>query len=144
MYQQRLAILGRFAENLLSGVSRPYPPAHPRRNSVIVQHDRVGRTEEGEKPLQVSENPSGLLSIGAAAVSKVTQAAGTGLQEHICGPTRGSMRGLTTGLKTFSQGVGVAKNITFHLLETWRNLRLTAGQTQRLLAIHPRICFDTS
>ena len=46
--------------------------------------------------------------------------------------------------KAFPKGVGSAKNIAFRLLETWRNLRLAADQIQRLLAIHPRICFDTS
>jgi len=42
------------------------------------------------------------------------------------------------------KGLGSAKNLAFHLLEAWRNLRLSTDKVQQMLAFRPRIQFDTS
>lgn len=43
--------------------------------------------------------------------------------------------------KAFPDGVGSAKNIAFRLLETWRNLRVSANRIQQLLVARRRISF---
>lgn len=43
--------------------------------------------------------------------------------------------------KAFPAGVGSARNIAFRLLEAWRNLRLSADQIQRMLAVRRQIRF---
>jgi hypothetical protein len=46
--------------------------------------------------------------------------------------------------KAFPKGVGSAQNIAFHLLEAWRNLRLTTRQLEQLLLPRVQIRLDTS
>jgi hypothetical protein len=46
--------------------------------------------------------------------------------------------------KAFPAGVGSAKNIAFHLLEAWRNLRLRSGQLEQVLSARVQIRLDTS
>jgi hypothetical protein len=43
--------------------------------------------------------------------------------------------------RAFPKGVGLAKNIDFCLLETWRNSRLSADQIQQMLSVRLRIQF---